>query len=99
LESEDQKLWLRAKAAYPGDGPDHPPDEEGGDTPGTNILRFLCHINNVALSMAFESLVHLTANLPRAGVPDVAPLLAMTDELGTWMRNALELPPSGRSVT
>jgi hypothetical protein len=54
LESEDQTLWLRAKAAYPGDGPAHPPDEEGGDTPATNILRFLFHINNVALSMAFE---------------------------------------------
>jgi hypothetical protein len=23
--SYDQKLWMRVEAAYPGDGPDHPP--------------------------------------------------------------------------
>src|SRR5262249_40990200 len=39
---------LRATAAYPGDDPDHPPYEEGVETPYTNILRFLFHINSSA---------------------------------------------------
>jgi hypothetical protein len=46
LESEDQTLWLRAKAAYPAEGPDHPPDEEGVETPCTNILRFPFHVHS-----------------------------------------------------
>jgi hypothetical protein len=25
ISSYDQKLWMRVEAAYPGDGPDHPP--------------------------------------------------------------------------
>ena len=35
---------MRAEAAYPGDGPDHPPDTAGVDTPCTNIRQFPFHI-------------------------------------------------------
>jgi hypothetical protein len=44
-----QKLWMRAKAAYPGDGPDHPPYRDGVDTPCKNILQFLFHIHSSRL--------------------------------------------------
>ena len=44
--SYTRKLWMRAEAAYPGDGPDHPPYEKGVDTPCKNIRQFPFHIHS-----------------------------------------------------
>jgi hypothetical protein len=35
----DQELWMRAEAAYLGDGLEHPPYEAGVETPYKKILR------------------------------------------------------------
>ena len=47
--SYDQKWWLRVEAAYPGDGPDHPPYAEGVDTPCKNIRQFPFLIHRLLL--------------------------------------------------